>query len=130
MSSMETRTQVEQFWDWAENELGERSLTWHAVEKRAGLGNATISRRASHRLPPTQTTVMALADVFQIPRRFVFRQAGMLPPHIIGEPETDEIVHYYRSLTKRNRDILLSIAQALHEQQEKYNAKDRGVSDG
>ena len=119
---MIARTRTEAFWEWAEGERERRDLNWYRVEKKANLGNGTISKRARDELPPTQTTIKAIAKVFDMPREFVYQKAGMLPPHIIGEPSTDEIVHYYRALTSKNRDILLGIARTLHEKQEDYSA--------
>jgi len=117
---MYSRTKTEQFWEWAEREREKRNLTWYAVERLANLANATLSERARELKEPTITTVKALADVFDIPREFVFTKAGMLPARIIGENDTDELVHYYHALNEYNRNVLRRMAHILHEQQQKY----------
>lgn len=118
---MYPQTQTESFWEWAEQEREERDLSWYRVEQRAGLSNAAISKRARELLPPTSTTIQALATVFKLPREFVFQKAGVLPPHIIGDPETNKIVDYYRALTDSNRQLLLRLAEALHLHQTEHN---------
>lgn len=125
-------TQPEAFWEWAECHLRERDLTWYAVERKAGLANAAISKRARDRLPPTATTCRALAHVFDLPPQRVFREAGILPPRVIGGENRErkgELLDYYEALDERGRDTALAMLRTLYEQRGPYAAELRPDKD-
>jgi len=111
------KTRNETFWEWVEAELRERDLTWHAVERKAGLSNAAISRRAKDRLRPTQTTADAIAKVFNIDPELVFRKAGLLPPAPDNELDVKEALHLFRQLSPVQRQVMLIQMRALVERE-------------
>ena len=104
---------TDEFWDWAEKQLDARGLNWHRVEQLAGLSNATISRRARERLPPTETTCRAIARVFQIPLKQVYTRANKLPGPPPPDIPVDEISFLFGNLSKEDQERLLIIMRSL-----------------
>lgn len=109
---METRAdKTDRFWDWAEEELERRNLTWYAVERKAGLSSGAISKRVDMQRP-TETTCSAIAQVFEIPPEPVFRRAGILPHS--GDPQMQDLIDTLKYLPDEDLDRILLFAEVLY----------------
>ena len=73
-------TNNESFWNWVNQEMEARGLSFYSLEKQAGLSNAAISRQARQWSRPTNGACVAIAKVFGLPLEHVLRLAGHLPP--------------------------------------------------
>lgn len=80
MTEDETTERIDEFWDWIDDVLDEYHTTYHALERRAGVANAAVSRRARNRLPPTLTTYQVLAEGLGVSMRQLMVRAGDAPP--------------------------------------------------
>jgi transcriptional regulator with XRE-family HTH domain len=69
---------LEQFWRWVERTLAEKDLSYRQVERRAGVANATISKRARLRLEPTRTTYRVLSEVLGMSARDLMVKSGRI----------------------------------------------------
>lgn len=69
---------LEQFWTWVERTLSEKDLPYRQVERRAGVANATISKRARLHLEPTKTTYEVLSAVLGTSTRDLMVRAGRI----------------------------------------------------
>jgi transcriptional regulator with XRE-family HTH domain len=114
-----------EFSNWLVKQLDEREWTQADLSKRSGVTTSQISRILSGTRGIGIDACLAIARAFHIPEERVFRKAGFLPnrPCIIGE-QKEELDDYYRALSQGNRDRLVAIAKALHEQQEDYEANE------
>ena len=110
-------TKTDRFWDWAEDELEKRGLTWHRVETIAGISNATVSRRARERLPPTDTTYSAISQAFHIPMADVLKYGGKLPGEP-SDPATREALFLFENLSHADKQKLLIMMRCLYEHHE------------
>jgi transcriptional regulator with XRE-family HTH domain len=108
-------TKVEKFWTWFESEKSARGFTSiRAVERAGEVGNATISARASQLLPPTATTLRAIARAFNLPFDFVAKQAES----VVTEPlstenhKRSEVDYLFTQLSSEDQDALLAQIRA------------------
>jgi len=109
---METKADViDRFWDWAEEELERRNLTWYAVERKAGLSSGAISKRVDAQRP-TETTCTAIAQVFGVPPEWVFRKAGILPR--AGDPRRQDLIDVLKYLQDEDLDRIMLFAEVLY----------------
>jgi len=69
---------------------------------------------------------LGIARALGVPPERVFRKAGILPPHIIGDEDDErkgELLDYYESLTDERRDTALALVRTLYERQGPYMAE-------
>jgi len=104
---------IDAFWEWAEKELNNQGLNWYRVEKLAKVSNASISRRARERLPPTKTTCKAIADTFHLPIEYVFQKAGFIPPRSVTDEDLSEAVALFKNLDEGDRARILIMMRSL-----------------
>lgn len=109
-------TNIENFWNWAEEELVRNNLTWHSVEKLAGLSNAAVSKRARDGLPPTDETCRAMAKAFNLTVVEVFYRAGILPPAPQATERWLRMGELWSGLSDEDQERLLGIAQTWRSQ--------------
>lgn len=115
-----------EFIDWLNTEINTRGWTSNELARRAELSSGAISLVLSGQRSPGPDFCLGIARALRIPPERVFRQAGLLPPYIIGdedEKNEHELIDYYRTLTPHNRNTILTLARALHEQQSEYTTK-------
>ncbi len=115
---MANKGRLESFWEWAEQERRRRGLSWRAVEKRGGVGNATVSRRANDMSNPTVTVCEALARAFNLPKEEVFRQAGLLPNLPDEESEERELLYRISGLDESGRARVADYVEYLYQRQQ------------
>ena len=116
------------FWEWAEEELANRGLTWYGVEKQAGLSNAAISRRALNRQKPTLITCRGIAKAFRLPEELLLQKAGLLPGKPGASLELAELLHLARRLDIDDLDRLLAIARTFSEGLQYTIRRDKALS--
>jgi transcriptional regulator with XRE-family HTH domain len=111
---MEIQADVtDRFWEWAEEELEKRNLTWYAVERKSGVSTGAISKRVNYQ-PPTELTCRAIAEVFKIAPDIVFRRAGILPEPERYEPEMQDLIDTLKYLPDEELDRLMLFVEALY----------------
>ncbi len=103
----------EEFWIWVERELHKRDLSFHRIERDAGLSNAAISKLARNRTAPTPTACKAIARAFGMTDEEVFRLAGILSPVLPAVAEEREAIRILRSLPEGVRVIAIRILRSL-----------------
>ena len=119
---MLTMTSTE-FSEWLAEEVTTRGWSYRELARRAGLSSGAISQVVTQKNFPGIEFCQGIARAFQIPPERVFRQAGHLPPRIIGNNESNEILDYFQALNTQNRQTLLALARTLHEQQSEYKTE-------
>ena len=120
-------SKTDSFWDWAEKRLDALDLSWYRVEKLYGLANATVSKRARERLPPTQITCEAIAHAFQMDKEEVFRIAGILPSKTPqSDKQAQQVLFLFNNLTPADQERLVIIMHSFIEAREQ---RDKGGDD-
>jgi transcriptional regulator with XRE-family HTH domain len=66
--------------DWLKAQLKERRLSQNALAKHTGIGVATVNSIVKSGHTPGAEILNKLAAYFNIPREFIYRLAGHLPP--------------------------------------------------
>ena len=118
---------TDSFWKWAEKELDTLGLSWYRVEQLSGRANATISKRARERLPPTQITCEAIAHAFQMDKEEVFRIAGILPSKTPqSDKQAQQVLFLFNNLTPADQERLVIIMHSFIEAREQ---RDKGGDD-
>jgi len=107
------------FSDWLNKQIQASNLTYSEISRRGGPSHARISQVVAGAKPGLEFC-LSISQALHIPPERVFRQAGHLPPRIIGNNESDEILDYFQALSERNRKTVLALARTLHEQQTEY----------
>jgi transcriptional regulator with XRE-family HTH domain len=110
---MSDKCRLESFWNWAEEERQKRDLSWYAVEREAGVANATVSRRASNMSDPTVTTCEAIAKAFGLSKEYVMRRAGILRDLPDEMEEERELYYRIRDLDREERARVAEYLQFL-----------------
>lgn len=105
------------FWAWFNEEREKRGLSIRAVERRGGVGTATIGGRERQNLPPTYEVCRAISRAFGIPLEEVLRRADLLPPSPDDDPRLKELIHWFSQLDETAQEIVLSAIRGIVEQQ-------------
>jgi transcriptional regulator with XRE-family HTH domain len=104
---------METFSTWLNNQLDTFGWTQAELARRAGLGEATLSRFISGTHRPGPDACLAIARAFGEPPENVFRLAGLLPPLPPAVQEEREAITILRRLPSQARDYALAILRAL-----------------
>ena len=96
------------FWDWVDQEIEERGLSYHQIEKETGLANAALYKPARNRTGPTLRICKALAQAFHMPTETVLRLAGHLPRMPAPVEQEKELVDLFRRLPPGVRPVILA----------------------
>lgn len=118
------KSNLEDFWDWAESERKKRSLSWAAVERLGGVANAVISKRASNLMPPTFGVCIALSKAFDIPDVVVLRKARKID-YVPADDDNEQLLIEFYRLPDEDRRVILDQMRALRrmrEEQARYEA--------
>ncbi len=103
----------EEFWSWVDKEINVRELSYHRIERQAGLANATISKPARNQTSPSPTVCQAIAVAFGLSIEEVYRRAGLLPPLPPEVAEEKEAVRILRSMSAQQRAYVLTTMRAI-----------------
>jgi len=107
---------TEEFWSWADQECNRLGLSWYKIERQAGAGNATISKRARYLLAPTAKTCDLLAEAFNLAKETVYRKAGLLPPESISAEKQRELLHIFDRLPDdHHQDMAIAMLRTILE---------------
>jgi len=100
------------FWKIVDQEMDARRIrSYRALEMAGGVSNGAVSARRKDLLPPTPTTIQAVADAFRVPVEVVREWAkGRQPEHDDAESEW---LHLFRELPAEERRHILISARAL-----------------
>ena len=103
------------FWDWVDQEINARGLSYHGIEKSQGLSNAVISRPARNRSQPTLTVCRAIAGAFDLRDVDVLRRAGLIDPvpYSTEVEEEHAIVQIVRGLSPYARQSAVAMLEGL-----------------
>jgi len=121
------------FTEWLNTEVVEkRGWSFRQFADRAGSTIGTVSRVMNQHQEPSADFCHGVARALGLPPERVFRKAGLLPPHIIGERDADrknELLDYYESLRDEDRDTAVALIRILYEQRGPYAAELRPSED-
>jgi len=119
--------QKDKFTDWLNSEaVQKRGWSFRQLADRAGSTIGTVSRVMNQHQDPTADFCHGIARALGVPPERVFRKAGLLPPHIIGDEDQDrknELLDYYESLRDNDRDTAVALIRTLYEQRGPYAAE-------
>lgn len=117
----------EWFTEWLNTEVVEkRGWSFRQLADRAGSTIGTVSRVMNQHQDPTAEFCHGIARALGVPPLRVFRKAGLLPPHIIGDEDQDrknQLLDYYESLRGDDRDTAVALIRTLYEQRGPYTAE-------
>jgi transcriptional regulator with XRE-family HTH domain len=102
-----------EFWDWVEEERLARNLTVAEMERRAGVGNGTISAPRKAGKAPTEYVCDAIARSLKIPKVEVLRHAGMLPSVPQRKADDEELLEILSAQSDAVRRVLLAMLRGL-----------------
>lgn len=107
------KVNLHEFWEWAEKERQARNLSWAAVERLGGSGNAVVSRRASNLMPPTIDTCRVLAKAFRIDDVEVMRRAGLASQELPPSDVRERVRRQLDQMTEEQLKVVERTARAL-----------------
>ena len=116
------------FWDWVDHEIERRGLSYHRIEREAGLANAAISRPARNRSKPSLAVCKAIAAVFELPDVEVLRRAGLIDSAPSASPsviEEERAVYVIRELSPAARKAAVAMLEGLRRADERDAREDR-----
>lgn len=114
---------VTNFTTWLISEMNDRGWNNSELARRAGLVPSTISMVISEHKRPGPNFCNGAARALRLPPERVFRLAGLLPSHVIGNDDgrKHEIEEYWPYLQDDDRDTLAILARTLYEKRIAYN---------
>ncbi len=110
------------FWEIIEEEMKKRGIkSYRALEKMGGVANGTISQRARDMLPPTPTTIAAIAMAMSEPDSIVreWSKGRHLSRGATGQDRADvkQLLEYYKALSYEERLRLVEHAKWVWERE-------------
>lgn len=112
--------------NWIEHEINTRGWSIRELARRSELAPTTISDVLGNRTRAGLQFCNGIARAFRVPPERVFREAGLLPPVIIGQDDQEkkkQLDDYWKYLTTEDRDTLATMAKALYERRTPYDPK-------
>ena len=97
------------FWDWVDQEIQARNLSYYRIEQDAGLANAAVSRPARQRSQPTLTVCNAIAQAFDMQDVDVLRKAGLIDPVPAAVAREEEVIRLFRQVPDTHRDLAIRV---------------------
>ena len=106
-------TQTENFWDIVQKEMDARGIkSYRALESAGGVSNGTISQRARDLLPPTRTTISAIAIAMGVPESIV--REWSKGHHASDDSVTRrELMYLFEQLSDDDRKRIVQIARTF-----------------
>lgn len=104
---------AEKFWSIVREEMNTRGIrSFRALEELGNVANGTVSQRARDLLPPTPTTISAIATAMDVPYAVVeeWKKGRRIPP---DSRRAKEALHLFNQLTTQRQDDLLAQMRAL-----------------
>lgn len=93
--------------------LNERGWTEYKLAKKAGLNESTISNIYRRNTVPTVATLEAICNAFGITMSEFFSENGSNIVELT--PQTKELLDAWMPLSQEQRDALLHVARAFHQ---------------
>ncbi len=112
---------VETFWEIVEEERAARGIpSYRAIEAAGGVANGTISQRKDI-LPPTATTITAIAQAFHLPVEVVteWTRGHRTQEEPRDEELTSELIYVFRQLSGESKVRALAQIRALKDADER-----------
>lgn len=94
---------LERFWNWVEDVMAEKELSFRKIERDAGVANATISKRARLHLEPTKTTYEVLSKALDVTLRDLMVHSGRIEAadNVLSDSEFFQILAALQRMTPR-----------------------------
>lgn len=115
-----------EFATWLEKQIEKRGWSYREFSRRGELSSGAVSKVINRHSFPGPEFCHGVARALGVPPERVFRKAGLLPPHIIGDEAQDrknELLDYFEALDEQRRQTALALIRTLYEQQGPYAAE-------
>jgi transcriptional regulator with XRE-family HTH domain len=99
---------MDNFGEWLVAELERRDLTQSDLSRMSGLSRGTLSNIVSSTRGRGPSSLLAIAKALKLPPEQVFRTAGLLPPALKSDEETERIVYEMSDLTPQEKEEVLA----------------------
>lgn len=110
--------------EWLEQELHIRGWSIRELARRAELAASTVTDVINGKAKPGFQFCVSVARALHVAPVDVLRRAGLLPSLPEEIHEREELLHYFTALPADDRQRIVILARALHEQRAKYETED------
>jgi transcriptional regulator with XRE-family HTH domain len=121
----DTSNKIRELSSWIIAEIDSRGWSIRQLARRAELSHATINDVVSGNTRPGFKFCVGIAHALNVPPEDVLRRAGLLPAIPEEVHEREELLHYFTALPADDRQRVVILARALHEQRAKYETEDK-----
>lgn len=113
------------FSDWLSDELAARDWSQADLARASGVSRAAISKTLNRTSFPSPELCSAIAKGLNIPVSEVLQKAGILPPTLETDKDTEEMMHLFTQMTTEDQETLIGMARFFVER--RANKKPAGA---
>lgn len=106
-------TEMNDFADWLNEQLGERGWGYNELARRAGVSGGSISNIMNLRKNPGYDVCMGIAKALGEAPETVLRLAGLLPPLPPAVEGEQEVMRLFRRLSDEARGVIVATMRNL-----------------